>query len=491
MILVTGATGSVGRHVASQLLAESAAVRALVREPEAAGLPVGVEAVRGDLADPTSLDQALSGVDSVFLLWPFFSAEGASAVVEAIARSPRRVVYLSAEAAAEDPESFWAVVERRIEESGLEWTFLRPTGFAKNTLGWADQVRAGAVRGPYGQAARSLIHERDIAAVAVRALTEDGHVGKTYVLTGPATVTHAEQVRIIGEAIGRPVRWEEQSPADARPGLVEIFGDESFADGSLDTWAAFVTQPERVTATVEEVTGLPARSFSQWAVDHAADFRQVATTEEVASEYVSLFREGDLEAPGMKRLFSEDFVRVEQAEVYGPPVEMRGDEIAENIEGFLEDEEIHAVEIEDPFVGGDSSRFAVRFSFDSTFRPDADVSHAGETEGGRAGARAHRTRSACSIRDRAAQVSARSPGFADPASHRAASFIAPDSRRVSGATGCRAIIPAAISVASASARWWAEAASSSARHSFQPSTAGPSTSMIRWTSGSVLAVRNA
>jgi len=273
MILLTGATGSVGRHVAAGLIAKGLAVRVVVRDPATAGLPAGVEVMRGDLADPESLSAALVGVDAVFLLWPFFSAGGASDVVDAIARNARRVVYLSAEAAAHDPESVWAIVERRIEELGLEWTFLRPTGFAKNTLEWVDQIRIGVVRGPYGEAARSLIDERDIAAVAVRALTEGRHTGKTYVLTGPATVTQAEQVRIIGEAIGRPVIWEEQSRAAARPDLVELFGDESYADSALDTWAGFVTRPERVTATVEEITGVTARSFRQWATTHAEDFQ--------------------------------------------------------------------------------------------------------------------------------------------------------------------------------------------------------------------------
>jgi len=273
MILVTGATGSVGRHVVTELLAQQLAVRALVRNPDTADLPSGVEVVPGNLADPASLDSALADVDSVFLLWPFFSAEGASAVVDAIARNARRVVYLSAEAAAADPASFWAVLEQRIEKSAPEWTFLRPTGFAKNTLGWADQIRSGVVHGPYGEAARSLIDERDIASVAVRALIEDGHAAKVYVLSGPGTVTQTEQVQIIGAAIGRPARWEEQSPGQARPSLVQIFGDESYADAALDTWAGFVTTPERVTATVQEVTGVPARSFSQWAHDHADDFR--------------------------------------------------------------------------------------------------------------------------------------------------------------------------------------------------------------------------
>lgn len=182
-------------------------------------------------------------------------------------------MYLSAEAAAQGPESPWAVTERRLDASGLAWTFLRPTGFAKNTLLWADQVRAGVVRAPYGQAARSLIHERDIAAVAVRALTDRDHAGRTHVLSGPGTVTQAEQVEIIGEAIGRPVRWEEQPREEARVGLVELFGDERFADLALDTWAGFERVPERITSTIEAVTGAPARTFRAWAAEHADDFR--------------------------------------------------------------------------------------------------------------------------------------------------------------------------------------------------------------------------
>lgn len=277
-VLVTGATGNVGRQVVSQLLDTGAAVRALVRDPDSADLPDSVEVVRGDLSAPDTLNACLDGVESVFLVWPFTlpeaSAEIAPAVVSAISRHAHRIVYLSADAAAENPDSFWAAIERLVEQSGLEWILLRPTGFAANTLMWADQIRVSAVvRWPYGEAARSLIHERDIAAVAVRALVEDGHDSAKYVLTGPGTLTQVEQVHAIGEAIGRPVLWEELSREAARQELLAAFGDASFADGALDAWAEFVTRPERVTSTVEEVTGTPARTFRQWATDHAGDFR--------------------------------------------------------------------------------------------------------------------------------------------------------------------------------------------------------------------------
>lgn len=281
-ILVTGATGTVGRQVVAQLLEAGAAVRTLARDPSSADPPTGGEPFRGDLSDPASLTAALDGIDAVFLVWPFTSpkaaVETAPGVVKMIAGQARRIVYLSAEAAAHKPDAFWAKLERLVEQSATHWTFLRPTGFAKNTLMWAEQIRIdGVVRWPYAQAARSLIHEADIAAVAVRALTEDGHTGQTYVLTGPQTLTQTEQVRTIGEAIGCPLRFEEIPSEQARPGLVAALGDEAFADGAIATWATFVDQPERVTSAVQEITGTPARTLLDWAVDHADDFRKTCS----------------------------------------------------------------------------------------------------------------------------------------------------------------------------------------------------------------------
>lgn len=277
-ILVTGATGNVGRHVVSLLSGAGATVRALARNPDTADLPDGVEVVRGDLTEPDTLDAALDGVDSVFLIWPFFTADAAQACLDVVAKHAHRIVYLSAMSVQDDraPQGngIWGQIEHLIKESGLEWTFLRAGGFATNALGWAEQIRAdGVVCWPYGGAARSLIHERDIAAVAVRALTEDGHAGAKYVLTGPEAVTQAEQVRIIGEVIGRPVRWVELSPEEAREQLLVAWGDPAFVDGALGHWASLLAEPEPVTGTVREVTGAPAHTFREWAADHVDDFR--------------------------------------------------------------------------------------------------------------------------------------------------------------------------------------------------------------------------
>jgi uncharacterized protein YbjT (DUF2867 family) len=276
MIVVTGGTGRVGRQVVAQLRERGRPARVVSRSPGSP--PPGAEAGHADLADPATLEPHLRDADALFLLWPFTSAELtadlAPRVAKIAARHVARVVYLSAQPAGERPGSFWALVERAIEESGAAWTFLRPTGFASNTLLWADQIRSGdVVRWPFGAAARTLIDERDIAAVAVRALTEDGHAGARYVLSGPAVLTQAEQVAAIGHALGRDLTWEELPRPEAQQALTAAWGDAGFAASALDTWEGFVTHPEIVTSTVREVTGVPARTFADWAAANADAFR--------------------------------------------------------------------------------------------------------------------------------------------------------------------------------------------------------------------------
>ncbi|QIP83292.1 NAD(P)H-binding protein [Streptomyces sp. Tu 2975] len=278
-ILVTGATGNVGGAVVDQLRAAGVPVRALVRGE--ADFPKGVEAVRGDLGDPASLGTALEGIDAVFLVWPFLSAEGASDVIDAIGKHARRVVYLSSAGVGAEKEKpgeaitmFHTELERLIEASGLEWTALRPTGFASNTLGWAEEVRAtGAVRAPLARLARPLIHEADMAAVAVQALTGDALLGARPLITGPELVTQERQVALIGEAVGRPVRFEEVTLDEAVEQMKAAGYPAELVEAVLPAQAAMLGNPEPVTEEVERITGTPARSFQQWAVDHAADFR--------------------------------------------------------------------------------------------------------------------------------------------------------------------------------------------------------------------------
>jgi uncharacterized protein YbjT (DUF2867 family) len=268
LMFVIGATGKVGRHVVSGLLEQNEQVRALVRDPSTAGLADSVDVASGDLTNPDALATHLEGVDAVFLVWPLLTADGATELLEVLSAPGRRIVYLSAEAAGRRPDSFWAQVEQAIERSTGDSTLLRPTGFAANTLMWAEQIRrSDVVRWVYGQAARSLIDERDIAAVAVRALTEPAHAGRRYVLTGPETITQELQVRAIGDAIGRDLGWEELSGEDIKDQLAGVPAT------ALDTWASFVDDPEIVTSTVQELTGRRARSFAAWAREHADSFR--------------------------------------------------------------------------------------------------------------------------------------------------------------------------------------------------------------------------
>jgi uncharacterized protein YbjT (DUF2867 family) len=278
MIVVIGGTGRVGRQVAVQLRERDLSVRVVTRGLNPAGAPLGAETAHADLADPASLEPHLAGAQALFLIWPFTSpemtAELAPKVAKIMARHTGRVVYLSAQPAADRPGSFWALVERAIEDSGISWTFLRPTGFAANTLMWADQIRSGdVVRWPFGEAARALIDERDIAAVAVGALADDGHDGARYLLSGPAVLTQAEQLAAIGQAIGRELRWEELPRQAALRALTAAWGDPAFAEEAVDAWQWFVDHPEIVTSVVQDLTGAPPHSFANWASANAAAFR--------------------------------------------------------------------------------------------------------------------------------------------------------------------------------------------------------------------------
>ncbi|WP_020667034.1 NAD(P)H-binding protein [Amycolatopsis nigrescens] len=279
--LVIGATGNVGGEVVVRLRESDAPVRALVRDPAGAALPDGVRAIKGDVGEPSTVEEAAVGAGRVFVVWPMRPPEEMGPLVDIFVRQGvRRIVLLSSAAVRDDVEEqdnpigvLHAALERPIERSGLEWTFLRPHTFAANTRLWADAIRSeGVVRDAHGAAGMTLIHEKDIAAVAVRALTEDGHAGEKYELSGPETITQVEQVRTIGEVTGRPARWEEIPREQARRQLVSRYPAE-VADLMLDGYARMVDEPVRPTAVVEKVTGVPARTYREWVADHVGEFR--------------------------------------------------------------------------------------------------------------------------------------------------------------------------------------------------------------------------
>ena len=280
-VLVTGATGRVGRMVVDLLADAGLPVRALTRRPEEAALPAGVEVVTGDLTVPESLDAALRGVDAVFLVWTVPPAT-APAVVERLATYARRVVFLSAPHRTPHPffqqpnpmAGLYTEIERLIVGSGLESTIIRPGMFASNALlWWAPAIRGdGVVRWPYGAAETAPVDDRDVAAVAAWTLYQDGHVGGDYVLTGPESLSQTEQVRIIGDVLGRRIQFVELSPDEFRRATQGSWPRPA-VDMLLAAWGATTGRPALVTSTVSDVLGSPARSFRQWATDHADAFR--------------------------------------------------------------------------------------------------------------------------------------------------------------------------------------------------------------------------
>jgi uncharacterized protein YbjT (DUF2867 family) len=280
VILVTGATGRVGRLVVDELLRAGASVRALTRRPEHAALPVGVDVVAGDLTVPASLDSALDGAVSVFLVWTAAPAT-APAVIARLAAQPRRVVYLSAPHQTPHPffqqpnpmRDLHVEIERLLAGTSVDVTVLRPGMFASNALHWwAPQIRDGdVVRWPYADAETAPVDVRDIAAVAARTLVDGRHAGGDYVLTGPESLSQAAQVHTIGDAIGRSLRFEELSPDEFRR-EAEGTWPAGVADILLAAWRATLGRPAFVTSAVQEILGSPPRTFDQWAADHASAF---------------------------------------------------------------------------------------------------------------------------------------------------------------------------------------------------------------------------
>jgi len=280
--LVIGASGTVGRHVASQLASRDSNVRALLRNPDNVQMPPQVEKMRGDLTDPESLDRCLNGIDRVFLVWTA-PPDAAAVALERIASQAKSIVYLSAPLKTPHPffqttqpnpsSALHAHIEQLIEASGLQWTLLRPGMFAANALRWwAPQILAGdVVRWPYLLSPTAPIDERDIAAVAVRVLSEDEHSGAEYVLTGPESLSQFEQLSIIASVIGRSLQIEEISPDEARREWSSLM-PAWVTDMLLAAWAAGLGTSAHITNTVGEITGAPAGAFRDWAMDHAVAF---------------------------------------------------------------------------------------------------------------------------------------------------------------------------------------------------------------------------
>lgn len=270
-ILVTGAAGNVGRYVVDYLIQAGQRVRALTRNPENADFPEGVEVVYGDLTVPTSLVPALNGVTSMHLIT--FSSEGYGPL-----QTGPEIVKLAKEAGVQKITVLWSgmngPVEQAVEASSLEWTFLQPTPeFMSNALLWADSICSeGVVREPFGDSLDAMIHPADIGSVAATVLTNAGHAGRTYTLTGPEVLTISEKVRTISAAIGRDIHFVELTEEQAR----ERMRKKGAQEETIDFVIGWHSNPPRsaytVVPTVEQVTGRPARTFAQWVSEHVQYF---------------------------------------------------------------------------------------------------------------------------------------------------------------------------------------------------------------------------
>ncbi|WP_329442364.1 NAD(P)H-binding protein [Streptomyces canus] len=274
MIVVTGATGNVGRPLVRELLAAGERVTAVSRRTPRES-PAGLRHHQADLAAPQTLKPALDGAEALFLLTSGdFVAHGGNLddVLEVVrAGGVRRVVLLSSQGVATGDHP--SELEDAVRRSGLEWTMLRPGGFHSNTLQWAEAVREErTVAAPFGDVALPTVDPQDIAQVAAVALRDPGHAGRVHELTGPAPISPRQQTAAIADAVGEPVRFVEQTRSEARAEMVR-FMPEPVADATLDILGDPSPGLRRVSPDVERVLGRPPRTFADWAASNASAFR--------------------------------------------------------------------------------------------------------------------------------------------------------------------------------------------------------------------------
>jgi uncharacterized protein YbjT (DUF2867 family) len=281
MILVTGATGTVGRLLLRQLSAHGEQVRAFVRNLEHKVSFPGVESVSGDFCDPVTFLPALEGVDRLFLLVPSspeVEAQQKAFVDAAKRRKVRHIVYLSQFGANTDSsgrfQRYHGAVEDYIRESGLAFTFLRPNLFMQALLNFRSTISVqGALYTPAGEGRVSVVDVRDIAAVAEQALLEPGHEGKVYTITGPEALSHAEIAAQLTEVLTKPVHHIDISSERMREVLLSVGMPPWQVDGVVEDYQQYRNdEAAEVTSTVKEVTGQEAHRFAEFVRDYAPEF---------------------------------------------------------------------------------------------------------------------------------------------------------------------------------------------------------------------------
>jgi len=280
MIVVTGATGNIGRPLVATLAEAGQDVTAVSRR--VAEVPDGVRHVVADLAEPGSLDEVLSDATALFLLLSgdlhAVGARPADLVEKAVKQGVRRVVLLSTLGVATRPFGTTRILMRELEEAvqgaAAEPVILRPGGFQSNALWWAESVRQQrVVAAPFGDTGVPIIDPADIGAVAAASLVDERHVGAVYELTGPAVVTPRQQAAALSAALGEPVEFRELTRAEAKAGMSQSMPGE-LADDTLDILSSPTPAELRISPDVERVLGRAPRSFADWAARNVAAFRQ-------------------------------------------------------------------------------------------------------------------------------------------------------------------------------------------------------------------------
>jgi len=283
MILVTGGTGGVGSELLRLLSKAGIVTRALARHPQRAQALPGITWIAGDLSKPETLTSAFEGARTLFLLTSYYEDMVElqhNAISAARAAGVTYVVKISAFAASDHsraPVGRWHYqVEKELQESGLGWTILRPHHFMQNLLAQAEYVRTeGVVYSASGDGKIPYVDGRDVAAVAFATLTQPGHLGKKYVVTGSEAISYRQAAEIIGAAIGKPVRFVDESPDEARARRVREGLPPAVVESALAI-AAYQRAGGKtvtITSTVTDLTGRPPRTVGEFVREHADLFR--------------------------------------------------------------------------------------------------------------------------------------------------------------------------------------------------------------------------
>ncbi|GGX67512.1 SDR family oxidoreductase [Streptomyces hiroshimensis] len=281
MIVVTGATGNIGRTLVPLLAEAGEEVVAVSRQEQSARLPVGVRHARADVGNAASMRPVLDGADAFFILLGGElngHGENPQALLDAAtAAGVKRVVLLSSQLNSTRPKALSHTrlrdFEAAVHASGADFTILRPGGFASNAFAWAESVRTKrTIFAPFADVALPVIDPADIAEVAAAALREDGHAGRTYELTGPEAISPREQAAVVSEALGEEVAFVELSREEAHAHMAQFMPQEVIG-GTLDVLGVPLPAEQEISPDVENVLHRPARPFGDWVARSLPAFR--------------------------------------------------------------------------------------------------------------------------------------------------------------------------------------------------------------------------